>query len=340
MAPSAKAKAKAAQSKAPAKAAAMAPASASPDDRARAALATMSKPSPLTPWSADSDRSLLDLGSHGQVRDDVACLFSGPGITDLSHIQDLCATLRSGHYEVAERCCEVGGVESTLALMTDPLQEASLRAHAAEALWLLVRDHESCIRVIQAGGHDSVIKLVKSEGQSGTGTIVGGALRVLGETLYSEPRSSGLWTSDRPSILIEALDWVLRIDSHDQRGPLLLTVCSLSALWVCRANGAAIRSVLPLLGLLPRLVRRLKEHQEEPDIIFEGSRLMHALSWRCRSWPEDIRAPVLAALDGLSKPQDESLEEQASQIHDVNQKALEAVRNMQPAAPGSLMEMD
>jgi len=216
-------------------------------------------------------------------------------------------TLRGGGYESAELVCDGGGVEAALAVLargTGPeaarqaQQVDGMRQLAAEALWLMIYDHDSSQRLIQAGGHGAVIRLLREEGPQDA-ALTGGALRVLGETLYSEARSAEIWGSADLACIVEALDWALRAEPASQRGPLLATVCNIAALWVWRARGAAVDVALPLLGLIPRLLEELANHQDSSDVLQHATRFLLNLAKRSTYWPENVREPTLAALKEL-----------------------------------------
>lgn len=252
-------------------------------------------------WQAAADSALLPLAS-GQSRTDISSLMAelldDCGVAPTPQLEDLCVTLRAGGYQVAEIICEYGGVQKALTLLLDETSTIARRM-AAEALWLMIYDHESSRQLIDADGHTSVLQLVRREG-SEDGALACSSLRVLGETLYSEGQSAELWKRGDLEVVIEALDWALRSEAPT-RNTFVATVCNIAALWIWRARGPAVNAIMPLVVLIPRLLEMMAANPDDADVLKEGCRVMHALAQRCRCWPENIRQPAMVALAEITR---------------------------------------
>lgn len=268
-----------------------------PSEKVRA-LSRPRQLAPRAPWNPDDNAAIVPV-LQGKARDNISeLMMEVKHHCDSGLLQDLCVTLRGG-YEVAEAVCDHGGVEIALSLVcgTAPASISAVTRHlAAEALWLMIYDHESSQRLIQAGGHGKMLRLLRDSGPKDS-TLAAGGLRVLGETLYSEARTADLWRSADLEVVIEALDWALRADPA-RRGELLAIVCDVASLWVWRAQGAAVEAMMPLVGLIPRLLQEMAARPDEAAVLQQGCRLLHGLAGRCNYWPDNVKQATLAALRG------------------------------------------
>lgn len=320
------------------------------EEQVRVSLCRHRDLAPRAPWSPDDGQGLASVATAGgrQRCAELPALLADLAAGGLAPLEDLCVTLRDGGYQVAEGICDGGAIELALERLTTPAaacQDAvavSERARplAAEALWLMLYDHESCTRFMQAGGHRRIVKLLREEAPSCNSALSSGALRVIGETLYSEPRSAEIWGTAELDFIIEAMDWALRFEPASERGPLLAIVCNLAALWVWRAKETAVETILPLVGLVPRLLEELSVRNEEPDVLAQGCRLLHGLAGRCRFWPENVREPTIAAMQEMSSNYRFT---PLPGVQGYSIQALKAVQEL-PAAPptasGALSSMD
>lgn len=231
--------------------------------------------------------------------------------------------------------CEQGGVEATLAVLVSGDRGNPLdRQVAAEALWLMIYDYESSVRLIKAGGHDQVIKLLRDEGST-DGKLAALSLRVLGETLYSEARSADIWGTADLDVIVQALDWALHSTSPS-RSAFVVIACNVAALWVWRVRGPAVDAVAPLLGVVPRLLQVMAEDgPEDAELLQQACRLLHGLACKSKDWPDNVREPTLAALQQISSsysfcPRPE--------INGFSVHALQAVEQVPPQSSLSAMD--
>jgi hypothetical protein len=228
-------------------------------------------------------------------------------------LASLCQLLRVGGNQASEEALALGAVELSVSEV-----RAGLPSHCGEAfgaapllametLWYLLDDFHSCSRFREAGGHDLILNIVRDEGPRDA-AVTCASLRLLSESLYSEPGCAALCTTDQLDFLVDALMWACKAEVAGQRLPdavsgvsLVSHLCDVAALWVLRASGLGALCTRKLVLAIPLLLQAMAAGMEDAKLLQHGSRLLAALARTCQ-WPESLSQSVVAALSELCAP--------------------------------------
>eukprot|EP00929_Paragymnodinium_shiwhaense_P084570 TRINITY_DN45224_c0_g1_i1.p1 TRINITY_DN45224_c0_g1~~TRINITY_DN45224_c0_g1_i1.p1 ORF type:complete len:377 (-),score=91.72 TRINITY_DN45224_c0_g1_i1:182-1312(-) len=260
---------------------------------------------------------------------------SGKPAAHLKTLGGLCEQLALGGHDAIDFAVERGALQKAVAILpaggaAATGQDLDLTCAVTEALWYLAADYDQTQLLIKAKGHENILRLTRDLG--GQDALVAcNNFRLLSNTLYCEDRKSQFWQNADLSFVVEALEWALREEVHLEGGSILSVICDVAALWVQRLAGPAAEDVLKsMLALIPLLLEKMAANREDVVLLQQGCRLLYIIAKGCESWPEDMRAPSLAALLTLREQLQFS---QNTEVRAYGGLAFGAVASM-PAPPG------
>mmetsp|Transcript_65536 Transcript_65536/g.154082 ORF Transcript_65536/g.154082 Transcript_65536/m.154082 type:complete len:327 (+) Transcript_65536:43-1023(+) len=247
------------------------------------------------------------------------------------------ALIRGGH-DAAERACASGAIEASFHLLQARQGDVKVVVRAVEALWHMVDDYDSCQRVISRNGNQLLCKIARDHGPENA-NVAGLVFRLLAETLYSESRSSPIWSELDGGLVAAALVWALdeACSSTASNGSPLGFVCDVAALWMQRAGDE--EAVKPLIGVVPKLLKAMSARLDDALLMQHGFRLLWAFAQTSTAWPEAMRQPAVHALEQMRILVGARPTVAPNAVH-YNVMALKAISQLVPSKADSLDSLD